>query len=117
MCHGMLCLQITDMYVCECLFDEVVKIKFSPKARYHEGIVRSLMLVADQNRHLYSVSFNSLCQRAVLCGSCADVFMIMADGKKVCSHFKAELRFDDNKISVTCFAEYCIVTLFFVFCF
>ena len=60
------------------------------------------MLVADQNRHLYSVSFNSLCQQAVLCGTYAGAFMIMAAGKKLCSHFKVELRFDDNKTSVTC---------------
>ena len=30
------------------------------------------------------------------------MIMIMADGKNICSHFKAELRFDDSKISVTC---------------
>ena len=40
------------------------------------------MLVEDQNRHLYSVYFNSLSQRVVLCGSCAGAFMIMANGKK-----------------------------------
>ena len=93
MCNDMLYLQITDMYVCECLFDEAVKIKISPKARCHEGIVRSLMLVADQNRHLYSVSFNSLCQWAVLCGSCAGVFMIMADGKKSLFSFQSRVAF------------------------
>ena len=82
MCNDILCRQITDMYMCECLFDEVVKIKFSPQARCHEEIVRSLMFAADQNRHLYSVSFISLCQGTVLCSSCADVFMIMVDGKK-----------------------------------
>ena len=102
MCNDMLCRQITDTYVSECLFDEVAKTKFPPLARSHEQIVRSLMLVADQNRHLCSVSFNSLCERAVLCRCCAGAFMIMADGKKICSHFKAELRFDFNKISVTC---------------
>ena len=48
MCHDMLCQQITDMYVCQCLFDEVVKIRFSPQARCHDEIVRSIMLVADQ---------------------------------------------------------------------
>ena len=63
-----------------------------------------IVLVVDQSRHLYSVSFNCLCQRVVLCGSCAGTFMIKADGKKICSHFKAELRFDDNEISVT----YCV---------
>ena len=82
MCNDILCRQITDMYMCECLFDEVVKIKFSPQARCHEEIVRSLMFAADQNRHLYFVSFNSLCQRTVLSSSCADAFMIMVDGKK-----------------------------------
>ena len=82
MCNDMLCRQIIDMYICECLFDEVVKIKFSPQARCHGEIVKSLMFAADQNRHLYSVSFNSLCQRTVLSGSCADAFMIMVDGKK-----------------------------------
>ena len=55
MCNDMLCRQTTDLYVCECLFNEVAKIKFSPLARRHEEIARSLMLVADQNRHLYSV--------------------------------------------------------------
>ena len=28
MCNDMLCQQITDIYVCECLFDEVVKLSF-----------------------------------------------------------------------------------------
>ena len=40
------------------------------------------MLVEDQDRHLYSVYFNSLSQRVVLCGSCAGAFMIMTNGKK-----------------------------------
>ena len=35
MCNDMLCRQITDIYMCECLFDEVVKIMFSPQARCH----------------------------------------------------------------------------------
>ena len=48
MCNDMLCQQITGMYVCECLFDEVVKIRFSTQARCHEETVRSIMLVADQ---------------------------------------------------------------------
>ena len=78
----MLSRQITDMYVSKFLFDEVVKIKFSPQARCNEEIVRLLMLVADQNRHLYSVFFNSLCHRAVLFDGCVGAFMIMADGKK-----------------------------------
>ena len=82
MCNDMLCRQITDIYVCQCLLDEVVKIKFSSQARCHQKVVRSLMLVEDQNRHLYSVYFNSLSQRVVLCGSCAGAFMIMANGKK-----------------------------------
>ena len=90
------------MHVYERLFDEVVKIKFSPQATCHEEIVRSLMLFADQNGHLYSVSFNFLCQGAVLCGSCAGAFMIMADAKNNCFHFKVELRFDGDKISATC---------------
>ena len=81
-CNDMLWQQITDMYVCECLFDEVVKIKFSPQAKCHEELVRLIMLVADQNRHLHSVSFNSSCQRAVLCDNCAGAFMTIADGKK-----------------------------------
>ena len=102
----MLSRKVTDIYMCKCLFDEVVKIKFYPQAGCHEEIVRSLILVADQDRHLYSVSFNSLCQRAVLCGSCAGAFLIMADGKKLCFHFKAELRFDDHKLSVTCCVLY-----------
>ena len=68
------------------------------------------MLVEDENRHLYSVSFNSLSQRTVLCGSCAGGFMIVADGKKICSHFKAEFPFDDNKITVTCCVR-CLMTL------
>ena len=93
MCNDMLCRQITDMYVCECLFDEVVKIKFSPLARCHGKIFRSLMLVADQNRHLYSVSFNSLCQGAVLCGSCAGAFMIIADGKNNLFSFQGRVAF------------------------
>ena len=78
----MLSRQITDMYVSKFLFDEVVKIKFSPQARCNEEIVRLLMLVADQNRHLYSVFFNSLCHHAVLFDGCVGAFMIMADGKK-----------------------------------
>ena len=90
------------MHVYERLFDEVVKIKFSPQATCHEEVVRSLMLFADQNGHLYSVSFNFLCQGAVLCGSCAGAFMIMADAKNNCFHFKVELRFDGDKISATC---------------
>ena len=80
-CNDILCRQVTDMYVCEGLFDEVVKIKFSPQAKCHEELARLIMLVADQNRHLYSVSFNSSCQRAVLCDNCAGAFMIIADGK------------------------------------
>ena len=102
MCNDMLCRQITNVYVCKCLFDAVVKIKFSLQARCHEEIVRPLMFVSDQHGHLFSVSFNSLCQRTVLCGICAVAFMIMVDGKKICFHLKAELRFDNNKISVTC---------------
>ena len=47
MCNDMLCRQIIDMYICECLFDEVVKIKFSPQARCHGEIVKSLMFAAD----------------------------------------------------------------------
>ena len=90
------------MHVYERLFDEVVKIKFSPQATCHEEVVRSLMLFADQNGHLYSVSFNFLCQGVVLCGSCAGAFMIMADAKNNCFHFKVELRFDGDKISATC---------------
>ena len=90
------------MHVYERLFDEVVKIKFSPQATCHEEVVRSLMLFADQNGHLYSVSFNFLCQGAVLCGSCAGAFMIMADAKNNCFHFKVELCFDGDKISATC---------------
>ena len=90
------------MHVYERLFDEVVKIKFSPQATCHEEVVRSLMLFADQNGHLYSVSFNFLCQGAVLCGSCAGAFMIMADAKDNCFHFKVDLRFDGDKISATC---------------
>ena len=82
MFNDMLSRQITDMYVSKFLFDEVVKIKFSPQARCNEEIVRLLMLVADQNRHLYSVFFNSLCHHAVLFGGCIGAFMIMADGKK-----------------------------------
>ena len=49
MFNDMLSRQITDMYVSKFLFDEVVKIKFSPQARCNEEIVRLLMLVADQN--------------------------------------------------------------------
>ena len=82
MFNDMLSRQITDMYVSKFLFDEVVKIKFSPQARCNEEIVRLLMLVADQNRHLYSVFFNSLCHHAVLFGGYVGAFMIMADGKK-----------------------------------
>ena len=93
MCNDMFCRQITYIYVCECLFDEVAKIKFSPLARCHEEIVRSLMLVVDQNRHLYSVSFNSLCQGAVLCGSCAGAFIIIADGKKKLLSFQGRVAF------------------------
>ena len=51
------------------------------------------MLVADQNRHLYSVSFNSLCQGAVLCGSCAGAFMIIADGKNNLFSFQGRVAF------------------------
>ena len=90
------------MHVCERLFDEVVKIKFSPQATCHEEVARSLMLFVDQNGHLHSVSFNFLCQGAVLCGSCTGAFMIMADGKNNCFLLKVELRFDDDKISATC---------------
>ena len=93
MCNDMFCWQITDMYVCQWLFDEVAKIKFSPLARCHEEIIKSLMLVADQNRHLYSVSINSLCQGAALCGSCAGAFMIIADGKKHLFSFQGRVAF------------------------
>ena len=47
MFNDMLSRQITDMYLSKCLFDDVVKIKFSSQARCHEEIVRLLMLVAD----------------------------------------------------------------------
>ena len=43
------------------------------------------MLVEDQDRHLYSVYFNSLSQRVVLCGSCAGAFMIMTMAKNLFS--------------------------------
>ena len=40
-------------------------------------------------------------ERAVMCRSCAGVFMIVAEGKRICSHIKAELKIDD-KTKVSC---------------
>ena len=39
MSNDMLCRQITDIYVCQCLFDEVVKIKFSSQVRCHQKLL------------------------------------------------------------------------------
>ena len=104
MCHdglmGGFCLQPTDFYVCECLFDEIVKIKLS-QLRCHEEIVISL---TNQSRHLYSVSLTFLRERVVLCRSCAGPFMIIGDGIKICSHLKVELNIDE-KIKVSCYVK------------
>ena len=108
MCNGPiegLCLRPDLFYVCECLFDEMVKIKFS-QVRCHEEILLFLTSLTNRSKHLYSVSLASLRQRAILCTSCAGAFMIMADGKRICSHFKAELNIDE-KIRVS----YCVKCL------
>ena len=75
----------------------MVKIKFSD-IRCHEEIA---ILLTNQSRHLYSVSLASLHEQVVLCRSCADAFMIMADDKKICFHFKAESTID-GKVKVIC---------------
>ena len=46
------CLQPSDIYVRECLFDEMVKIKFS-RIRCHEEII---MLLINYAIHLYLLS-------------------------------------------------------------
>lgn len=94
MCHDgpieNFCFQPTDFYLCKCLFDKIVKIKFS-LLRYHEEIVISL---TNQSWHLY-LALVFLCERAVLCRSCASAFRIMVDGKKICFHYKMELNIHD----------------------
>ena len=94
MCHdGSMegfCLQPTDFYICKCLFDEMVKIKFS-QLRCHGETAISLT----------NQSLAFLRQRTVLRRSCAGAFMIMDNVKKICSHFKAGLNIDDKtKVSL-----------------
>ena len=91
------CLQSSYSYVCDCLFDEMVKIKFS-RIRCHEEII---MLLTNYALHLYSLSLTFFCERAILCQSCAGVFMIMASGERICSHFEAKFN-DNRKIKVSC---------------
>ena len=92
------CYQPTNFYLCKCLFDDMVKIRFS-QLRSHEEIVISL---TNQSRYLYLVSLKFL--RAVMFRSCAGAFTIMAGGKRICSNFKAELNIDD-KIKVSCWVK------------
>ena len=54
------CVQPSDFYVCECLFDEMVKIKFF-RIRCHEEIV---ILLTNHAQHLYSVALNFFRDRA-----------------------------------------------------
>ena len=90
-----LCLQPDVFYVCKCLFDEVEKIKFY-QMTCHEDILLLLTLLANRSRHLYSVSLAFSRERAILCTSYIWVFMIVADGKRICSHFEAELKIDEK---------------------
>ena len=90
-----LCLQPDVFYVCKCLFDEVEKIKFY-QVTCHEDILLLLTSLTNQSRHLYSASLAFLREGAILCTSYIWVFMIVTDGKRICSHFKAELKIDEK---------------------
>ena len=56
------CLQPSDFYVCECLFDEMIKIKFSG-IRCHEEII----LLTNDAQNLYSIPLNFFREQAILC--------------------------------------------------
>ena len=60
MSNDVLCLRPDVFYVCECLFDEMVKIKFSQVSSLEE-ILFSFTLLTNRSRHLYSVSLALLC--------------------------------------------------------
>ena len=90
-----LCLQPDVFSICKCLFDEVEKIQFY-QVTCHEDILLLLTSLTDQSRHLYSVSLAFLREGAILCTSYIWVFMIVTDGKRICSHFKAELKIDEK---------------------
>ena len=73
----------------------MVKIKFS-QVKYHEKILLSLTSLTNRSRHIRLVSLVSLREQAILRSSCEGAFMIMADGRRTCSHFKAELNIEEK---------------------
>ena len=95
MYNDVLCLRSDFVYVCKCLFDEMVKIKFS-QVICHQKILLSLTSLTNRSRHLRLVSLASLREQAILRSSCEGAFMIVADGRRTCSHFKAELNIDEK---------------------
>ena len=95
MYNDVLCLRSNVVCVCKCLFDEMVKIKFS-QVICHEKILLSLTSLTNRSRHLRLVSLASLREQTILHSSCEGAFMIMADGRITCSHFKAELNIDEK---------------------
>ena len=95
MYNNVLCLRSNVVYVCKCLFDEMVKIKFS-QVICHEKILLSLTSLTNRSRHLRLVSLASLREQTILLSSCEGAFMIMADGRITCSHFKAQLNIDEK---------------------
>ena len=95
MYNDVLCLRCDVVYVCKCLFDEMVKIKFS-QVICHQKILLSLTSLTNRSRHLRLVSLASLREQTILLSSCEGTFMIMADGRITCSHFKAELNIDEK---------------------
>ena len=55
------CLQSSDFYVCEFLFDEMVKINFS-RMKCHEEII---ILATNYTQHLYSMPLNFFRERVI----------------------------------------------------
>lgn len=95
MYNDVLCLRSDFVYVCKCLFDEMVKIKFS-QVICHEKILLSLTSLTNRSRHLRLVSLASFREQAILRSSCEGAFMIMVYGRRTCSHFKVELNIDEK---------------------
>ena len=95
MYNDVLCLRSNVVYVSKCLFDEMVKIKFS-QVICHEKILLFLTSLTNRSRHLRLVFLASLREQTILLSSCEGAFMIVADGRITCSHFKAELNIDEK---------------------
>ena len=91
------CLQPKEFYVRSCLFDEMVKAKYS-SLRSHEEIVVRLTAHVDR---MYSVSLDHTPDRAILCHSCAAAFLVLIDVKTRCAHFNA-MFYENKPLAVSC---------------